>query len=125
MFAPVCSPDGDEVAFEWNRSNRGLWVVNMETHRERLLVESKPNSYPYPVGWSPDGQWIYFYFSGLRPFGLLRVSAAGGDQYRVLDLPYSTQALAMSADASTLATIEGHSQSDIWMIENFRADGGY
>jgi Tol biopolymer transport system component len=125
MFFPVCSPGGSEIAFEWNRSDRGLWIVHLDTQRERLLVESPSGSNANPVGWSPDGQWIYFHFIGRRPYGLYRVSVAGGDYHRVLDLPLSTQALAMSTDASTLATIERHGQSDIWMIENFRAGGGY
>ena len=56
MFTPRFSPDGKKVALHWNRRPaRGLWVISLEDSLQALLCEGVV----VPIGWSPDGDWIY------------------------------------------------------------------
>ena len=126
MFGPECSPDGDWVAFQYNHIRAGppgLWIVAVSEDSERLLV---PNprpvaSRPYPLGWSPDGSWIYYLLSRPAAFGVYRVPVDGGDSESVMELPALVSSVAMSRDATTLATIETESTSDLWITTNFKS----
>ena len=59
VFDPTFSPQGDQVAVHWNRTDgpqrrRGLWVLSWPAREERFIA---PNL--RPVGWSENGDWIY------------------------------------------------------------------
>ena len=59
VFEPAFSPQGDQVAVYWNRTDgpqrrRGLWVLSWPAREERFIA---PNL--RPVGWSENGDWIY------------------------------------------------------------------
>ena len=58
VFDPAFSPQGDQVALYWNRTDgaqrrRGLWVLSWPAREERFIA---PNL--RPAGWSEKGDWI-------------------------------------------------------------------
>jgi hypothetical protein len=63
----VASPNGKWLAFD-DDYHRTLVLLNIETGQTRILVdfaqtaERSGNGFIYaePLGWSPDGQWIYY-----------------------------------------------------------------
>ncbi|MDO5036595.1 MAG: S41 family peptidase [Porphyromonas sp.] len=66
-FQPLFSPDGKEVAFLRDRS--AIYVLNIETMQERMVMDKKFN-YSYSDGdqsfnWSPDGRWIITDYIGV------------------------------------------------------------
>jgi Tol biopolymer transport system component len=59
VFDPTFSPQGDQVAVDWNRTDgpqrrRGLWVLSWPAREERFIALNL-----IPVGWSENGDWIY------------------------------------------------------------------
>jgi Tol biopolymer transport system component len=54
IFHPEFSPVSDEVAIDWNRPEPGLYVLSGPSREERRLATDL-----MPLGWSPDGKWIY------------------------------------------------------------------
>jgi Tol biopolymer transport system component len=53
---PVYSPDGKKIAVFWKRiENGGLWTISLEPYSEMLLQLGRI----HPLGWSPDGQYVY------------------------------------------------------------------
>jgi Tol biopolymer transport system component/DNA-binding winged helix-turn-helix (wHTH) protein len=131
------SPDGKRIAISWNRRpNRGVWVIDTETLRERLIHEaSNPSeSNPVPIGWSRDGTSIYAY-DGIRAayrglsvsYGetitnarILSVPVDGGPPTRIVDLPFEeVGGIAMFPDGRQLVCAVYSAQSDVWVVEDF------
>ena len=65
---PVFSPDGKKMAIWWNREERGLWIIALEPYSETFLLDGSI----YPIGWSPDGKYVY----------AIRSASAGGSGTR-------------------------------------------
>ncbi len=114
-FHPAPSPDGKRVAIYWNRSQKGLWTVELETREERFLVGGTV----IPVGWlgpevlampesaSGDGQ------------SLVAVSADGKVRTLHARLPFE-QALsqAVLVDGGTrLVGLTPDGVSDAWLLD--------
>jgi len=55
FFRPTFSPTGDKLAVFWNRSTRGVWIIDMTTRKSTLAAAGEKD----PIGWSKDGKWIY------------------------------------------------------------------
>lgn len=65
--SPSLSPDGQSVAFESSRGHPGIYLADVETGRERLLVP-----YGRQPSYSPDGRTILYWTGdeyGMQPFG--------------------------------------------------------
>ena len=103
---PSFSHDGKLLAFQ--RGGRELFVLDMETKRERLLatgyLESPPFSAPRPMVWSPDNRWIAYLAVGDRAYKNVHVVAvAGGDSRQVSFMANaSSNTLSWSADGTYL-----------------------
>jgi Tol biopolymer transport system component len=125
MFAPVVSPDGRKVIVRWNRlSGMSLWLIDTASGEERSLHTSPATS---PVGWSPDGQWIWVLdSSGSATPKVIRIPIGGGPPEAVYDLTFSGEksvtSLAMAPDGSFFVASVGEDQSDIWLVDNFDPD---
>jgi Tol biopolymer transport system component len=117
-FRPVFSPDGKRMAFFWNRKEPGTWIVSRSPYSETLL---KPGEF-YPIGWSPDGKFIY----GIpKAHGrqIVRVQLAEPHaETLVADLPGPITGFdnaAVSPDGLEIVISIREEKSDVWSMENF------
>jgi Tol biopolymer transport system component len=132
MFSPVYSPDGRRVAVQWNRPNRGIWVIDMETGRQ-TLVYGTPLSMT-PIGWSADATAIYAleakpsrYRGVLLPIGetsteasIVRVTLDSGRVETVAAVPFEEiGTVAMTRDAGRFIVSVYSSRSDVWVVDDF------
>lgn len=75
--APSFSPDGAQVAFNWDGgtgNNLDIYVLTVGAPTPlRLTTDPKPDRSP---AWSPDGRYIAFHRRGE---GIFLISPTGGD----------------------------------------------
>jgi Tol biopolymer transport system component len=117
VFMPRFSPKGDQVALYWNRADaRGLWLLSWPAREGRLVA---PNMVD-PIGWSPDGEWIYANVSGSA--AIFRVSVRNGTVDSVGTLPIGSLGMdscSLSPDAHVLVCSANEAKADAWLIEHF------
>jgi Tol biopolymer transport system component len=134
MFSPVYSPDGRQIAVQWNRRpNRGIWIIDTKDRHETLLYKTSALS-TMPVGWSADGSAIYAlegknstYRGPTLPLGetvtepkILMVPLNGGDVTTVASLPFGEiGSVSMSPDGRRFVYTVYSSRSDVWVVDNF------
>jgi Tol biopolymer transport system component len=120
FYSPVYSADGNRLAVWWLRSpeDRGIWLFDL-----RDASSYKIGMGPWPLGWSPDGRYLYAQ-PPLVPT-LFQVDVRGTrapEQY--LPPPFRTaectHAGARRPNAFVCAAFDF--VSDVWMIENFDSD---
>jgi serine/threonine protein kinase len=119
----VVSPDGERVGIYLRRESgekTGIWVISLVDFSQAFVLEG----HKHPFGWSPDGQWIYYYDIP-RPIG--RVKADGSGEEIVFSLPFEKvgthPVLSMSPDGKyVVGGFEVKTPSDIWLVENFDPD---
>ncbi len=103
---PVLSPDGTRVAFQWNgekEDNTDIYVQYVgETRALRLTTDALTDGWPT---WSPDGRQLAFERRGAdgRSGTLFLVSALGGPEQRLVELPGLMPGVSWSADGKWLA----------------------
>ena len=114
-FYPEYSPDGKQVAIAWNRSPLALWSITREPYSERMVSE-EPLA---PVGWSPDGQWIYV--TRMYPFSSFvgRVPATGGDREVLVTLPGDVTFASVDPGGTRIVAAVREVQSDVFVVEDF------
>jgi Tol biopolymer transport system component len=119
---PIFSPDGKKMAIHWNRAERrGLWIISLEPYVETFLH----SGIIYPVGWSPDGKYVYAIRAeaGLLGREIVKVQVATPNEV--------TSVVSLLADVSSRSAASvgpaGHEivvsiseeKSDVWLMENF------
>ena len=122
IFEPKFSPRGDRVAVYWNRPHRervGLWALSWPDRGEQYLKESAS-----PLGWSPDGHWIYALSVKMPEVGaqdILRISARTGESQIVASMPTGTidRSGDVMPDGRHVVCSVKEYKSDAWLIENF------
>jgi Tol biopolymer transport system component len=133
VFTPTYSPDLTKLAFAWSRRSQfGLWIADTRTTTQKLAYGA---SIPTPLGWSPDGAWVYA-FEGTRAAyrGLSTALGETMTQVRVMRLsedgrvetvfalPFEeVGGIAMSRDGRVLVCVVYSSRSDVWVVEHFDA----
>jgi Tol biopolymer transport system component len=136
IFAPVYSPDLRKVAVMWNRPpTRGVWLIDIDTNdRGETLVYPSTAPVTWPIGWSPDGRWIYVVegknatFRGATSFigetmtqaTIRRIASKGGAVETVAAIPFDEiGSVSMTPDGHRFVYPVFSSRSDIWVIDNF------
>ena len=120
---PTFSPDGDQVAFEWdgeNSDNADIYITMVGSSEVRRLT-SDPAGDRSP-SWSPDGQRIaYVRMSPEAEGGRIHlVSPLGGSDLKLSDIPVSAP-LAWSPDGRYLAAQRVVPPTGLYLIP---IDGG-
>jgi serine/threonine-protein kinase len=114
---PHVSPDGERVAFLWNRrTQRGTWVASLRDASQALMYPGRFD----PVGWAANGQAVYVREHGADD--ILLVPLSGGDATVVATVPYANAQDCLPIERATgLALLCNvvESVSDAWMIEGF------
>ena len=131
------SPDGKKIAVSWNRRpGPGLWLIDSESSRERLVyaADSPSQSMPFPIGWSPDGRFIIAvdgkraayrgitasFEETLTEAKILRVPVDGGELEALLTLPFEeVGSVAMFPDGRRFVATVYSSRSDVWIVDDF------
>ena len=75
---PIWSPDAQWIAFtrgsdDIHSSTQSIVAINMKTNEENILVTADKNTWLWPLDWSQDGQYFY-YFLGFGQATLWRVN---------------------------------------------------
>ena len=103
---PALSPDGTQVAFQWNgekEDNVDIYVQFVgEPRALRLTTDPRADISPC---WSPDGRRLAFQRRGAdgRTGILFLVSSLGGPEQRLIDLPGLMPGTSWSPDGKWLA----------------------
>jgi serine/threonine protein kinase len=109
---PSFSPDGDQVAFNWNGEKADNWDIYVKMvgsgEARRLTTDSGDDTDPC---WSPDGREIAFvrssagsYSAGSYAGTIHVVSPLGGADRKVSDQPVAVGPLSWSPDSRWLVT---------------------
>ena len=119
---PTFSPDGDQVAFEWdgeNGNNADIYITMVGSSEVRRLT-TDPGSDRAP-SWSPDGRLIAFVRDTPESGGRIHlVSPLGGSDRTLSELPVSGP-LAWSPDSRHLAVHGLRTAPGIYLVP---VDGG-
>jgi serine/threonine protein kinase len=115
MFTATYSPDGEDLAVYWNRQpTPGLWVISFKDRSERFTgVEGGI----YPIGWSPDGKWIYAHKD--NDYLMIDVESSKIETLPTIPFTIEGETHYMPTYDQTRVFINIKAQSDVWLTENF------
>ncbi|WP_372013809.1 winged helix-turn-helix domain-containing protein [Pseudoxanthomonas sp. 10H] len=105
-FEPALSPDGSRVAFIWDGGEGGGFDVQVKTlGSEDLLPLTRTAAHEHHPVWAADGRSLLFARLDQDGVSIMRVSALGGGETRVLrdDTARQVRGLALSPDGAGLA----------------------
>jgi eukaryotic-like serine/threonine-protein kinase len=119
-FKPVFSPDGKKMAVWRNRrAESGLYVISLEPYSETLLHSGVVQ----PLGWSPDGKYVYAFGGGEPAREIIRVQVANPSEVTsVATLPGDVvdyDGASVSPDGKQILASVSEEKSDVWLMENF------
>jgi Tol biopolymer transport system component len=125
MFDPVYSPDGTKVAVKWlHRPDVGMWVISLrDDKQERIANGWNPAS---PIGWSPDGEWVYGYKVNQDSLQISRYSIVDHSAVVVSAVPQcgrNVLQVVMTPDASRFVCVKGELRGDLWIADNVNLTG--
>ena len=110
------------MAVGWHREdNEGFWIISLEPYSEILLLPGRI----YPVGWSPDGTYVYAIRSESNGLGreVVRVQVAAPNEARsVASLPGDVDPFnigSLSPNGHEIVVRISEQKSDVWLMENF------
>jgi len=113
LVSPVFAPDGKKMAVQWRRDEVGLWIISLEPYSETLVQSGDLN----PMGWSPDGRYVYAIRSGRE---IVRVQvAAPNDVTVVATLPGDGNDAGLSPDGKEIDVSVSEAKSDVWEMQHF------
>ena len=118
IFSPIYSPDRKKVVVSWNRQpTPGLWVVSLEDSSEKFIKRN----IGAPLGWSPDGKWIYAYESKSGKIDCLMINVENGTTkpLPIMSFTIEGKTYYKLIDSKPEIFADAKTQSDVWVIENF------
>jgi dipeptidyl aminopeptidase/acylaminoacyl peptidase len=120
VFQAVFSLDDTKMAIAWNRKDQGLWIISLKPYSETLLQAGRI----YPVGWSPDGKYVYATRADTGYLGreIIRVQVASPNEVTsVATLPADVLlgSASVSPDGKEIVVSISEEKSDVWLMENF------
>jgi DNA-binding beta-propeller fold protein YncE len=105
------------VAVFWNRQReKGLWILSLEPYSETFVLAGSI----YPVGWSPDGKYVYVVRQGSGEIIRVR-STPPNETSSVAALPgdiVGFDSASVSPDGRQIIVSVGQIVSDVWLMEN-------
>jgi Tol biopolymer transport system component len=114
---PIFSPDANKVAVFWNRQPEGgLWIISLQPYSETFVLAGSI----YPVGWSPDGKYVYAVRAGSGEIMKVR-SSPPNEVSPVATLPgdiIGFDSATVSPDGRQIIVSVGQRESDVWLMEN-------
>ena len=106
---PIWSPDGQRIAFLWDRADIvNLYVVNADGGSKPTALTSFRDGKVAGAFWSKDGSAIYFARGG----NLWLVPVAGGEPHAVWTTPGPEMEFSLSPDGTKLAFVRAGSQGE-------------
>lgn len=120
--APAYSPDGSQIAFlGQSDGSANLYVLDVESGRERRLTQYDDGTQAAEPVWRPDGEWIYLTLSrgGGRDIYRVAVDGRGGPE-EVLVSEADERSPALDADGRWL--YYASDRSGIFNIYRIRLD---
>jgi Tol biopolymer transport system component/predicted Ser/Thr protein kinase len=118
---PTFSPDGNQVAFDWdgeNRDNTDIYV-KLVAGGEPLRLTTNPAVDRFPA-WSPDGSQIAFLRRSEGSGGIFLVPPIGGAERKLAEGPHFRvgrfSGLSWSPDGKFLAVSDRTSPEEPWAI---------
>ncbi len=119
------SPDGKYIVYlqMGDDGNRGLFVKQTATGNTIPIVPpTKGNLLKY-TSFSPDGNFVYYYFSDRTKRGsLYQVSSVGGTPKKIIDVCDSPAAVSPDGEKIAFVRYEGNSKSNL-MVANVDGTG--
>ena len=129
-YSPSLSPDGQQLAFTWNRGTGSQFSIYVKLiGTEELLRLTKQASIDFNPVWSPDGRYIAFCRIQKGETGIYIIPAIGGAERRVREAHWEQQdfndvlwlggRLSLSPDGKVLAFSDRASrdeQSSIFLL---------
>ncbi|MDE3166481.1 MAG: serine/threonine-protein kinase [Acidobacteriota bacterium] len=108
---PSFSPDGKQVAFQWNGENQDNFDVYVKFVGEAtaLRLTTDP-AYDGMPAWSPDGRQIAFVSGRNARFGIYLMSPLGGPQRKVADLVVGGR-MSWTPDGESLLAARAHNEA--------------
>ena len=128
MFSPRYAPGGKSVVVHWNRwendkSFRGLWRISLEDSSQVFLAKGDF----FPIEWSADGKWIYYWNPGKKPVEIMMIPAHGGKPKTYSILPFENVwegNISITPDGKAIVCAVIENQSDVWLMESFDPEVG-
>jgi Tol biopolymer transport system component len=107
--SPALSPDGKQVAFQWNGEDGKNWDIYVklvgEPNALRLTTDALVDSDPC---WSPDGRRIAFKRLGADGrSAILTMNSLGGAEQKLAELPNLSSGISWSPDGTWVAVARG------------------
>jgi Tol biopolymer transport system component len=119
---PHFSPDTSMVAFHWNKDGQepdGIWTKSLVDGQIQFVTDADARI----IGWSPNGDWIYFYHVEGDLQKVTRVHIESQEVQTLAMLPWSVPSSAnwidLGPDASWAVVQKQTSQTDVWVVDDF------
>ncbi len=117
------SPDGQRLAFTFERSLLVMPATGGEPRELLALKSPELFALPYAIAWTPDGRYLLFAKYQEKQSELWRIPAAGGAPEKLGVLPEGFRNLSIHPDGRRIIFSAGSDTTprkrEVWAMENF------